>query len=258
MHSEYYIVLGVHCDRAVSLAKEPHLVTKNRRWHPAVIRPFRPHPEGCSTPNLRDRSQDKSSWQPAGCQIKIPKRLPFGASWAPSVFVTFVSFLVFLRAKSSSGDAWSRCGPQQQLALKAAHAPQARGLEFFGRKARQTALARSQNATDSRQSAVRFSATLQRQSGGRGRQTTESRQLLSCQIPTTEPCMLPLSVSSSRSAAAWLAGRRAGPQHTANDCKALQCGGQPYPVGRKARQQQCQRALLRRRWSSDCARSALL
>ena len=33
------------------------LVTKNRRWHPAVIRPFRPLPEGCSTPNLRDRSQ---------------------------------------------------------------------------------------------------------------------------------------------------------------------------------------------------------
>ena len=51
------IVLGVHCDRPVSLAKEPHLVTKNRRWHPAVIRPFRPLPEGCSTPNLRDRSQ---------------------------------------------------------------------------------------------------------------------------------------------------------------------------------------------------------
>ena len=57
--------------------------------------------------------------------------------------------------------------------------PRAAGAWFsFGRKARQTALARSQNATDSRQSVVRFSATLQRQSGGRGRQTTESRQLL--------------------------------------------------------------------------------
>ena len=34
----------------------------------------------------------------------------------------------------------------------------ARGLEFFGRKARQTALARSQNATDREQGVVRFCA----------------------------------------------------------------------------------------------------
>ena len=73
----------------------------------------------------------------------------------------------------------ARSGAGFCAGLRLTHrAPQARGLEFFCRKARQTALARSQNATDSRQSVVRFSATLQRQSGGRGRQTTESLQLL--------------------------------------------------------------------------------